>query len=79
MRTNVIQALEDEESVFNPIHRPAKAILTVTVQDRNDNAPEFSQPDYVGYVVEHEKTGTIVATVTATDKDEVNCKLKFLL
>jgi len=45
--------------------------LTITVQDVNDNAPIFSQPDYVGYVVEHEKAGTVVATVTATDKDEV--------
>jgi len=45
--------------------------LTITVQDVNDNAPIFSQPDYVGYVVEHEKAGAVVATVTATDKDEV--------
>ena len=66
-----LQAEEEEDSHFNPLHRAAKATLTVTVEDVNDNPPIFTQHSYLGHVTEHEKPGTEVTVVKAIDRDEV--------
>ena len=63
--------MEDSGSRYNPIHHAAKATLTITVDDIDDNPPQFTSPNFVGYVFEHEKPGFKVTTVTAFDKDEV--------
>ncbi|XP_066928446.1 cadherin-related family member 1-like [Clytia hemisphaerica] len=65
-----LRAEEEEDSHFNPLHRPAKATLTVTVEDTNDNPPIFTQHNFLGHVTEHESPGTRVATVKAVDRDE---------
>ncbi|KAI4896457.1 hypothetical protein NFI96_015231 [Prochilodus magdalenae] len=44
--------------------------ITVTVIDANDNPPVFSQPVYRVSVPENAPKGSIVMTVTATDKDD---------
>ncbi|XP_034036967.1 protocadherin gamma-A2-like isoform X18 [Thalassophryne amazonica] len=43
--------------------------IIITVLDANDNAPVFTQRTYKATVTENSSTGTIVATVTASDAD----------
>jgi protocadherin-16/23 len=43
--------------------------LTVSVEDENDNRPEFGRNGYTGTVREDALPGTPVLTVTATDPD----------
>ena len=69
--TTTFQAWEDDESRFNPIHPAAKATVTITVDDIDDNPPIFTSQNFVGHVFEHEEIGHKVATVKAIDKDEV--------
>ena len=58
------------------IHASAVTNLVIHIIDENDNAPEFSDDVYVGYVTEMSKAGTVVLNKTkeplvidATDKD----------
>ncbi|XP_078810271.1 protocadherin gamma-A5 isoform X22 [Oryzias latipes] len=44
--------------------------IHVTVLDANDNAPLFTQPTYKGTLTENSPKGTLLITVTATDKDK---------
>ncbi|XP_075902597.1 protocadherin gamma-A11-like isoform X39 [Nelusetta ayraudi] len=44
--------------------------ILITVLDVNDNAPVFTQPIYKASIKENSPSGTIVATVTATDADD---------
>ncbi|XP_034037009.1 protocadherin beta-16-like [Thalassophryne amazonica] len=44
--------------------------IIITVLDVNDNAPVFTQHTYKATVTENSPTGTIVATVTASDADQ---------
>ncbi|XP_034037698.1 protocadherin beta-16-like [Thalassophryne amazonica] len=44
--------------------------IIITVLDANDNAPVFTQHTYKAIVTENSPTGTIVATVTASDEDQ---------
>ncbi|XP_039385000.1 protocadherin gamma-A2-like [Mauremys reevesii] len=50
--------------------KTANTIVLVTIQDVNDNPPEFTQSNYVVSVPENSPDGTMVLQVTATDKDE---------
>ncbi|XP_072515584.1 protocadherin gamma-A11-like isoform X50 [Salminus brasiliensis] len=50
--------------------RSGSAAIRVTVLDANDNVPVFSQKVYKVNVPENSASGTVVATVTATDADE---------
>ncbi|KAM9740609.1 protocadherin gamma-A5-like [Menidia menidia] len=45
-------------------------LIVVTVLDVNDNAPVFTQKTYKATVTENSPTGTVVATVTASDADQ---------
>lgn len=45
------------------------ATVTVTVQDVNDNRPQFQQDHFTATVVEDSMPGTIVASIKATDRD----------
>ena len=45
------------------------ATVTVTIQDVNDNRPEFNQDHYTASVIEDSMPGTIVASIKATDRD----------
>ncbi|GFO15617.1 protocadherin fat 4, partial [Plakobranchus ocellatus] len=45
------------------------ATVSVTVQDSNDNTPEFTLNPYTGSLSEADSSGTAVATVSATDLD----------
>uniref|UniRef100_A0A8C6SHA9 Dachsous cadherin-related 1a n=1 Tax=Neogobius melanostomus TaxID=47308 RepID=A0A8C6SHA9_9GOBI len=47
----------------------SEANLTVLVQDVNDNCPVFTQELYQVTVAEHLPAGSVVVTVTATDRD----------
>ncbi|XP_061900041.1 protocadherin beta-16-like [Entelurus aequoreus] len=53
-------------------------LIHITVLDVNDNAPIFTQTTYKAAVTENSPTGTIVATVTASDADgEFNSKISY--
>ncbi|XP_035377230.1 protocadherin gamma-A11-like isoform X1 [Electrophorus electricus] len=52
--------------------------ITVTVMDANDNAPVFSLPIYRVSLAENSPEGTLVVTVTASDKDKgTNAKVTY--
>nr|XP_020137851.1 protocadherin gamma-A10 isoform X14 [Microcebus murinus] len=50
--------------------RSGTVLVSVTVFDANDNAPVFTLPEYRVSVPESAPVGTLLLTVTATDKDE---------
>uniref|UniRef100_A0A8B9GTD6 Cadherin domain-containing protein n=1 Tax=Astyanax mexicanus TaxID=7994 RepID=A0A8B9GTD6_ASTMX len=50
--------------------RSGTVTIHVNVLDANDNAPVFSQTDYMVTLPENSPLGTIVVTVSATDADE---------
>ncbi|CAG5990880.1 unnamed protein product, partial [Menidia menidia] len=53
-------------------------LIFVTVLDVNDNAPVFTQKTYTATVTENSPTGTVVATVTASDADQgANSKITY--
>lgn len=45
------------------------ATVSVTVLDKNDEAPSFKQPEYTFQILENEEPGSIVGSVFATDPD----------
>lgn len=47
----------------------SSAVITVVVDDRNDNAPKFAQPVYEATVSDLAKRGQFVAVVRAYDRD----------
>uniref|UniRef100_A0A4X1SME6 Cadherin domain-containing protein n=1 Tax=Sus scrofa TaxID=9823 RepID=A0A4X1SME6_PIG len=54
--------------------------IRVVVQDVNDNAPVFTQPEYRVSVPENTPVGTRILTVTATDADEgYNAQVAYFL
>ncbi|XP_059476479.1 cadherin-related tumor suppressor [Neocloeon triangulifer] len=55
------------DMAFEP--RSATALLTVTLSDVNDNAPQFNQSVYHAYVRENLPVGTALFTANATDAD----------
>ncbi|XP_069510287.1 protocadherin gamma-A6-like isoform X46 [Ambystoma mexicanum] len=50
--------------------RSGTAQIRVTVLDANDNAPVFNQSVYKISILENVPKGTVVTTITATDKDQ---------
>ncbi|XP_051903269.1 protocadherin Fat 3 [Hippocampus zosterae] len=55
-------------------------LLTVIVEDSNDNDPQFDQESFTAPVVENAPLGTQVVTVSAVDKDAAqNAQLSYLL
>ncbi|NXG21048.1 PCDG2 protein, partial [Grallaria varia] len=60
--------------------RTGTARIRVTVVDANDNAPVFSQAEYMVRVPEDVPVGSTLVTVTATDADEgLNRHVKYSL
>ncbi|KAL4656773.1 cadherin EGF LAG seven-pass G-type receptor 1-like [Arapaima gigas] len=58
--------------------RSATATVHITVEDENDNYPQFSEKRYVVQVPENTPVNTKVAQVEATDKDEgINAKVHY--
>ncbi|XP_054010117.1 cadherin-related tumor suppressor-like, partial [Hylaeus anthracinus] len=55
-------------------------IVRIVVLDVNDHSPEFTRQEYKATVTEHSASGTWVAKVHATDKDEgLNAKIRYSL
>ncbi|KAJ4434750.1 hypothetical protein ANN_23319, partial [Periplaneta americana] len=57
-----------EEKNTNP-RLSSTATVTVSIADANDNVPVFQQQQYTASVSEMASPGTLVATITATDRD----------
>ncbi|NWV40928.1 PCDG2 protein, partial [Grantiella picta] len=74
------KALDREEAAFHELVLRASdggdpaltgtARIRVTVLDANDNAPVFSQPEYMVRVPEDVPVGSVLVTVMATDADD---------
>ncbi|VDP68042.1 unnamed protein product [Echinostoma caproni] len=65
----------------SPVARSSSALIHVTVEDSNDNAPEFSSAHYLFEIPENSPGGTEIGRVEAVDHDvtEVNRKLHYIL
>ncbi|KAM5214020.1 protocadherin gamma-A2 isoform 14-T14 [Hipposideros larvatus] len=71
----VLMALDGGDPV-----RSGTSRIRVVVQDGNDNAPVFTQPEYRVSVPENIPVGTRILTVTATDADEgYNAQVAYFL
>ncbi|XP_076860885.1 LOW QUALITY PROTEIN: cadherin EGF LAG seven-pass G-type receptor 1 [Brachyhypopomus gauderio] len=64
--------VEANDQGKDPGPRSATATVHITVEDENDNYPQFSEKRYVVQVYENVPVNTKVAQVVATDKDEGN-------
>ncbi|CAK6984226.1 protocadherin Fat 4-like, partial [Scomber scombrus] len=69
---NLYQAFipENHAAQTENLLKTADAVVSVTVEDVNDNAPEFEQPPYVKTLLENSPVGTVVLNVTVTDLDQ---------
>ena len=59
-------------SATNPLGAPpltTMATVRVTLQDINDNPPQFSQSAYTGVITTRAAPGTVIVTVSAMDPD----------
>ena len=56
---------------ISTIHAPATAIVVISINDTNDNAPFFPNNHYTGTVLENSMVGSKVLQVAAVDLDEV--------
>ncbi|CAK6982523.1 cadherin EGF LAG seven-pass G-type receptor 2-like, partial [Scomber scombrus] len=69
---NLYQAYIPEEQAAqadDPL-KTADAVVSVTVEDINDNAPEFEKSEYSETLLENSPVGTVVLNVTVTDLDQ---------
>ncbi|XP_036373685.1 cadherin EGF LAG seven-pass G-type receptor 1-like [Megalops cyprinoides] len=64
--------VEANDQGKDPGPRSSTATVHITVEDENDNYPQFSEKRYVVQVLENVAVNTRVAQVEATDKDEGN-------
>lgn len=64
--------VEANDQGKDPGPRSSTANIQITVEDDNDNAPQFSEKRYVVQVPEDVAAGTQVLHVTATDRDKGN-------
>nr|XP_033491706.1 cadherin EGF LAG seven-pass G-type receptor 1-like [Epinephelus lanceolatus] len=62
--------VEASDQGRNPGPRSSSATVFISVEDENDNYPQFSQRRYVVQVLESMAVNTRVTQVEATDKDE---------
>ena len=72
--TAIVDRETDPSLTFNVVARDGGgrtglAEVRVTVEDQNDNSPEFTVTSYTGYVVEGSPLGTVVVSLSATDAD----------
>ncbi|CAG9578961.1 unnamed protein product [Danaus chrysippus] len=66
----LVITVEDMAAMNNgPVQR-ASAILTVIVQDENDNNPKYRKPFYKTSITENSKNGVHIETVIADDADK---------
>lgn len=78
VRPNYTLSVVASDGGTPPLHASRTFHLRVT--DVNDNAPEFSQPQYAASVLEVAEPGTSVTRVHATDRDEgVNAEVTYSL
>ena len=55
-----------------------KTLLNISLEDVNDNAPQFQQPSYDLWIAENSPVGTIVGSLLATDADAgANADIQF--
>lgn len=64
--------VEANDQGKDPGPRSATATVNISVEDENDNYPQFSEKKYVVQVPENVAVNTKVIQVEATDKDEGN-------
>ncbi|XP_029019747.1 cadherin EGF LAG seven-pass G-type receptor 1 isoform X4 [Betta splendens] len=64
--------VEANDQGRDPCPRSATATVHISVEDENDNVPQFSEKRYVVQVPENVAVNTKVIQVEATDKDEGN-------
>ncbi|XP_062317832.1 cadherin EGF LAG seven-pass G-type receptor 1-like [Osmerus eperlanus] len=64
--------VEANDQGKDPCPRSATATVHISVEDENDNYPQFSEKRYVVQVLENVAVNTKVVQVQATDKDEGN-------
>ncbi|TRY59248.1 hypothetical protein DNTS_026386 [Danionella cerebrum] len=70
--------VEANDQGKDPGPRSATATVHITVEDENDNYPQFSEKRYVVQVPENVPVNTKVAQVEATDRDEgTNAKVHY--
>lgn len=62
----VLQAAQSDDSL-----KTADTLMLVTIEDVNDNPPEFDQLSYSVTLVENSLFNTAVLRVTVTDRDQV--------
>lgn len=67
LHTLTIEAIDQAEVISLRLF--STAVLTVQVEDINDNRPMFSQDEYRTTVTENAALGTTVAIISATDGD----------
>lgn len=60
------QASQQDDSL-----KTADALVSVTIEDVNDNAPEFDKASYSVAILENSQKDTVVFRVTITDLDKV--------
>ncbi|KAG5855649.1 hypothetical protein ANANG_G00051350 [Anguilla anguilla] len=65
MVTVNIKAAQSDDSL-----KTAQAVVSVTVEDVNDNAPEFDQSGYSATILENTPDGSFVLRARVTDRDE---------
>ncbi|GFS53692.1 cadherin-87A [Trichonephila inaurata madagascariensis] len=57
-----------KEAFTNP-QLSGTGTVTVNILDTNDNVPKFEKPEYKASIIENAPAGTVVDTITATDRD----------
>lgn len=63
----MFQVIAEEEHTAPKLS--STATVTVTITDANDNEPTFERESYTASVSETGSPGTVVATITAKDRD----------
>ncbi|XP_053313796.1 cadherin EGF LAG seven-pass G-type receptor 2 [Spea bombifrons] len=61
--------IEADDQGRDPGPRSSTATVHISVEDENDNVPQFSEKRYVAYVAEDIATDLQLIVVTATDRD----------
>lgn len=69
MDSGVISVIIQATQTDDPL-KIANAVVSVTVEDLNDNAPQFDQSDYNVSLLENSPVGTVVVRAIVTDLDQ---------